>query len=319
MSEEKNEERDFLSGHEELLSNLKKKDIPEESEEEAAEASSEPQEAKPVEETPEPVEEKPEPEPAEEIKPVIEEVPKEEPIMEQHPVDAIPEVIKETPAPKPKPVPKKKPKPTPAQKHQNLEKAEVKEVLAFMQKYVKPAAIGLLIVCAFVLTNSFFKNTRLKKEAAADAALLEARNAADYQAILENYGKTPSAPIALMGLAQEKFNAGQAAEAEALYSEFLQKHKKHEMVFQAEFNLITCKEAQQQFGDAIILYGDFKVAHPESHLAPVALLGKARCLEALDNFSEAKQVYEDIITFHPQSGWSRIAESNLAVVESKLK
>jgi TolA-binding protein len=324
--------------------------------EEVAEESAPAKEEALVEETAkEPVaEEKPEPaiEPAEE-EPEAEAEPVADPVAEEDPEptpepEPVVEPVAEEPAPvaeeaKPAPTPakspskKKKKKPQPKTdeqhernqaekqrheellKHQALENAEVKEVLNVIQKYAKPVATAIVVVCVLFLANNFFKSNRIKKEAKADAALMQAKTAEDYQAILNDFGKTPSAPLAMMGLAQEKFNAGQLDEAETLYGEFAAKYPRHDMAVQAEFNQITCKEAKGELSEAIILYGEFKDKHEGSHLAPVALLGQARCFESLDNYPEAKLVYEDIITFYPESGWSQIAESNLGVVESKLK
>lgn len=358
MSEDKKEDRDFLSGHEELLNSLNKKPPadPKPAEEQAKVPQEETDSISTEEPTETPVPEKEIPEPAEEpepqdvppeIKPVEEpeptpapqevpvekpvEVPpeeeaatkEEEPVTIQKPVAEIPPLVKEKPAKPPKPAPKKKPAPSPEkikkQKHDALEKSEVKEVLKFFEKYLKPAAGAIIVICVVIIGFQLRKNIQASKNAKADAALMEANRAEDYQAILDKYGKTPSAPIALLGLAQEKFNAGQASEADALYGQFLKKYKKHDMVLQARFNQITCKEAMRQYGDAIILYGDFKDNHPESHLAPVALLGKARCLEAVDRYAEAKQVYEDIFTFYSETGWAQVAEANLEIVEAKLK
>ncbi|MEA2069104.1 MAG: tetratricopeptide repeat protein [Verrucomicrobiota bacterium] len=343
MSEENKEDvkeqQDFLSGHEELLNSINKTDAEENPEppaedEEAVETEAPIEEAaeEPIEEPAEEPIEEPEPEPTPEPEPIAEPI-KEEPEPVEEPV-----AEKTKPSPTPSKTPSKKNKnPHPKAeghpernetekkrheellKHQALENAEVKEVLNVIQKYAKPVVVGIVVVCALFLSNNFFKGNRIKKEAKADAALMQAKTAADFQAILDDFGSTPSAPLAMMGLAQEKFNTGQLDEAENLYGEFAKKYGHHEMAAQAEFNQITCKEAKGELSEATILYGEFKNKHGDSHLAPVALLGKARCLEALDNYSEAKRLYEDIITFYPESGWSQIAESNLAVVESKLK
>jgi len=204
-------------------------------------------------------------------------------------------------------------------KKQSLEQQEVKEVLNFFKKYAKPAVIVILAVCAFFLVDRYLKSSRLQKEAAADAALMQARSASDFQAILDDYGSTPSAPLALMGLARQTFNAGQYDEAEALYGKFLKKYKKHEMAVQAEFNQITCREAKGQLGDAHLLYGEFVKKHPDSYLAPLAMISQARCLESLSLLADAKQVYEDLVFSYPGSSWAQMAEANLTVVESKLK
>ena len=204
-------------------------------------------------------------------------------------------------------------------KKQSLEQQEVKEVLNFITKYAKPAAIVVIAVCAFFLVDRYLKSSRIQKEAEADAALLQASSAYDYENILDDYGSTPSAPLALMGLARQTFNAGQYEEADALYSKFLKKYSKHEMAVQAEFNQITCREAQGQIGDAHLLYGEFVKNHKDSYLAPLAMIAQARCLESLSLLADAKQVYEDLVFSYPGSSWAQMAEANLTVVESRLK
>ena len=307
MSDEKKD--DFLSGHEELLNSIKNKKM-----------TTPINEAVPVEQ--------PEPPKIEDVQPAVEEPEvkkaEPEPIMEEEVLDQevvadIPPVVTEKPA---HPTPKKK-KPANQQeavkqRHNSLEQAEVKEVLSFINKFVKPVAIGVVIICGVFLTNSLIRHNRIKNDAQADAALLVARSAADYQAILDSYEKTPSAPLAQLGLAQEIFNAGKIAEADDLYGEFINTYPQHEMIAQAAFNLITCKEALGQYSDAAAAYSQFKVENAESHLAPVALHGQARCLEAAQNFTGAKQVYEDIIAFYPGSGWAQMAAQNLRVLNAKM-
>lgn len=202
-------------------------------------------------------------------------------------------------------------------KKQAFEQQEVKEVLSFIQKYAKPAAIVLVVLCAIILTDRFFKNQRHKKEVRADAALMQARNAQDLEAVLDDYASTPSAPIALMGLAKEKFNAGQFDEAEALYAKFAKKHADNELADQAKLNLIACKEAKGQLGEAHLLYGEYAKQHKGSYLEPVAMMGKARCLETLGQFDEAQIAYEDILVNFPESSWAQQAEVNLKEVLGK--
>ena len=204
-------------------------------------------------------------------------------------------------------------------KKQSLEQQEVKEVLNFITKYAKPTAIVVVAVCAFFLVDRYFKSSRLQKEIEADSALLQASSTYDYQAILDDYGSTPAAPLALMGLARQTFNAGQPEEADALYGKFLKKYGKHEMAVQAEFNQITCREARGQIGDAHLLYGEFVQNHRDSYLAPLAMISQARCLESLSLQADAKQVYEDLVFSYPGSSWAQMAEANLTVVDSKLK
>jgi|GEM_PF-6802702 len=200
-----------------------------------------------------------------------------------------------------------------------LEQQEVKEVLVFIQKYTKPAAIALAVICAVVLANRFVQSQHLKQEVKADAALAQAQNTDDLKAVVDTFSDTAAGPIALMGLAREKYNAGHIDDADTYYSQFLKQHKNHELAPQAALNYIACKEAKGQYGDAQLLYGAFLQEKQNSFLAPMARLGQARCLEKLEQFVEAKLIYEDLIINYPSSSWAKKAEANLRAVAAKIK
>ncbi len=336
MSEEKKddpqEQQDFLSSHEELLNSINKGKKTEEQPVEKVAKTEPVAESDPIPEsepTPEP---EPISEPAKEPEPVS--APEPKPVVAPKPASKAQPVKKPAKtAPSVKTGKKKKKEHEPHTerneeekrrheellKQQALEQSEVTEVLKFFKKYAKPTAVVVLGICAIFLVSGLMRANRLKKDAQADSALIRARTASEFQQILDEYESTPSAPLALMGLAQENFNSGNVAEANALYSDFIRDYPKHEMAMQAAFNKITCEEAEGKLSEAHIHYGEFAETHKDTHLAPVALIQKARCLETLELFAEAKLIYEDIITFYPNSGWSQTAESNLSVVQSKLK
>ncbi len=315
-------------------------EVPAEPEEPVAEPEPEPvveEQPSPVVETvAEPIEEEPEPEPVVEEQPSpsidstpIAKAPEAEPAEAKELTDAVETVAKQS-APSKLGGKKKKRKPTYSQrnaeaelrhkelmKQQALEQSEVKEVLVFMKKYAKPASIAVLAICAVVLVGKSIKMQGVKKNAVADTALMQARNATDLQAIIDDYSSTPAAPLALMGLAREKFNSGQVDEAEALYTQFTKQHGDLELADQAQLNIISCKESKGQLGDAHLLYGEFATEHQGSYLVPSAMMGKARCLEALGMLDEAQIAYEDVIVNFPEGGWAQMAEANLKVVMGK--
>ena len=203
-------------------------------------------------------------------------------------------------------------------KKQSLEQQEVREVLSFIKKYAVPTAVIILVICGIFLFDRYLKYSRAAKEAEADAALVTAMSAADYEEIIDEYGSTASAPIAMMQLAMSRFSDGEYDAAQALYSDFLKKYGKHEMALQAELNIITCREAKGEHSEAHLLYGDFIDRYPDSYLAPTAMMGRARCMEALGNLAEAKRAYEDLVVGYPGSTLSNLAETRMSVIDSKL-
>lgn len=204
-------------------------------------------------------------------------------------------------------------------KKQALEQSEVKEVLTVIKKYAVPVGAVILVICGFFLFDSYLKTSKASKESKADAAMMNAMTADDFQNIIDKYGSTSVAPIAMMNLAMAKFSGGDYSAAQDLYGKFLKKYAKHEMAPQAELNLITCREAKGELSEAQILYSDFASKHEGSYLAPVALIGHARCLEALGADVDAKQAYEDLVVAYPGSSWAGLAETRMTVLNSKLK
>lgn len=204
-------------------------------------------------------------------------------------------------------------------KKQALEQQEVKEVLNVFRKYGVPTLVFILVVCSIFLFDRYLKSSKAAKEAKADAALVMAMSPADYEDIIDEYGKTATAPIAMMRLAMTRFSNGEYDAAQALYSEFLDEYGKHELAVQAQLNLITCREAKGEHSEAHLLYGDFLSKHRDSYLAPLALMGQARCMEAMGNLAEAKRAYEDLIVGYPGSSWSSLAETRMSVLDTKLQ
>ncbi len=331
-NDDPNEQQTFLSDHEDLLNSINVK---------AETPADQPEAVEPVEEAPEEqpetVEKTPEITAAEEEAPAV-----ESPVIEEPAPETTPEPAEEPPVAEPLPETrkpattagpnklggKKKKKKTPVQsqhspqheeqlKKQALEQTEVKEVLNFLLKYAKPAIIAIVAICALFLVNSFFRNTRLNKDADADAALVQAGSMEALQEVVDKYASTPTGPFALMSLARDKFQAGQVDEAEVLYTRFTEKHGRHELAAQAELNLITCKETKGQLDEAQALYGTFEKSHETSFLAPVALMNQARCLEALNRLEEARIAYEDIGAKYPT--WAGPADAKLKVLLGKIK
>lgn len=202
-------------------------------------------------------------------------------------------------------------------KKQSLEQSEVKEVLQIIKKYVFPAAVVIIVVCGIFLFDRYLKSSKTSKEVKADAALIRALSDNDLQEIVDKYGTTAAAPVAMMNLALSKFSAGDYDAAIDLYGRFLKKYGKNEMAAQAELNQITCREAKGELNEAHGLYGKFASSHEGSYLAPVAMMGQARCLEEMGNAAEAKQAYEDLIVAYPESSWANLAQTKAKILSSQ--
>lgn len=319
MSEEKkdelNEQQTFLNEQEGQPKPVSEEKPVESSDEQEAVPAPETGEAEPIEETdssaPEEQTEIPQEPLAEEETPVS--VPSES--------EAVAEPAMETLAPtgkqKSKPQPQThSPQHEEVLKKQALEQSEVKEVLVFLRKYAKPAAIIIVLVCAFVLVDKFRTSKRAAKEAKADTALMAAQGTLDLENIVDQYGSTAAGPMAMMELAREYFNDGRIDAAEELYKRFTKTYGSHEMAPQAELNIALCAEVKGGLDDALQLYTAFAENRGTSYLAPSALLGKGRCLEGLGRNDEARTVYEDIVVNYPDSVWAPDAQSALKALSN---
>ena len=200
---------------------------------------------------------------------------------------------------------------------QALERAEVKEVVQVYKKYAKPVLTALVAVCLVVLVAASIKSAKQKKLREADTALLRARSVEDLRAVADNYPSTPSAPLALMGVARETFNAGRTDEAAAIYQRVLKEYGTGEWALPAELALIVCKENKGLYDEAQRLYAEFAKTHPDSWLKPKAELDRGRCLENLNRIDEARTVYEDVSANYADSGWSRLADLNLRILKER--
>ena len=200
----------------------------------------------------------------------------------------------------------------------SLQDNEVKEVLDLIKKYAVPTAVVIVLVCGIFLFDRWLKSSKQTREVEADSALMNAIDAVDYQRIVDEYGSTSSAPIAMMNLAMTRYSEGDYEGAQQLYSDFLKKYPKHEMALQAELNVITCMESKGEYSEAHLLYSDFTAKHRDSYLAPMAMMGQARCLEGIGALDDARRTYEDLIVGYPGSSWADIADTRMTVLSKKV-
>jgi tetratricopeptide (TPR) repeat protein len=219
---------------------------------------------------------------------------------------------------------KKKKQPQHSPQHQEvlqkhaLEQEEVHEVVAFFQKYSKPALVAFTAVCLIFVVSQVIKSQRIKKELTADAAFVQAASPEDLQAIIDDYPATPTAPFATIKLAQIKFNNGDVPAAEKLYQKAKDEYKQQDIALIAELGLITCKENKKQFAEAQKEYATFAKAHPESYLVPMATFNQARCFEALNKYADAIRIYDSLIAASPKSIWAMIAENHKKMAKTQL-
>jgi predicted negative regulator of RcsB-dependent stress response len=197
------------------------------------------------------------------------------------------------------------------QKKQVLEEHEVKEVMGFLKRYGKLIGTGILAATVTVLVSKGYVNHKASRLAKAEQMLMEANTPQALEAMIDQYGSTPSAPIALLDLAKTYFNMGDAAQARAQYERFLKKYKNHELKTTAELGLAYCTEADGDFNGAATQFAAFAEKNAKNYLHPQAILGVARCMEQAGRIDDARIVLEDFLTESVGTSWAGTAESAL--------
>jgi len=203
------------------------------------------------------------------------------------------------------------------QKNKAPEEHEVKEVIGFLKRYSTLIGTGILAATLTAVGSRFYAQHKADRLAAAEQALSTARTPQDLEAMVKEYGSTPSAPVALLTLAKTLFNDGDTARARTQYEQFLKKYKNHEMQPIAELGLAYCTEADGDFNGAATQFAEFSKKNTGSYLHPQAILSVARCMEQAGRIDEARIVLEDFLTEKGDSAWASLAEAALKQLTEK--
>ncbi len=198
-----------------------------------------------------------------------------------------------------------------SQQQQELDQHEVKEVLQFLKRYGKLIGAGVAAAAVVVLVSSAIGALRARRTADAEQRLMSAQTPQQLEAVVDEYSSTPTAPIALLELAKQHYNAGRTGDAEEAYNRFLDEYKAHSLRATAELGLIFCTEAEGDAQAAAEAYRRFADTHTASHLYAPARLGAARCLAQAGQNDQARIALEDFLAETPGSAWAERAEAML--------
>ena len=204
------------------------------------------------------------------------------------------------------------------QDEQQLKQAEVGEMARFMNEYGRPVLLGVALAAAVYLGLTYYRHKQTRAEEDA-AQMLQSGRPEQLKAVVAQFSKTSSGPVALLKLAREDYVAGQCEAAKAKYADFCVRYPEHMLRAAAELHQSECLEAMNRIAEAQQGFEAFLATHKDQVLAPLAIFGKARCLEAERKFDEAKAVYDDFIVAHPDSAWNRAAETAIKALAQKKR
>ncbi len=219
-------------------------------------------------------------------------------------------------------VPAPAPKPTGLNplKLKSLEPKEVPEVLDFLRENGVAILVGAGLAAAVFLGWSLYRNFRSSQEVAASQQLFNAQSPEQVQAVLSQYPKTSSAPLAQLIVAAQAFDQGQYELALNQFAEFQKQHPGHELAANAELGVIQSREAMGQLEQALAEYTAFAAAHPGHYLEPAAVFGRARTLEQLGRHDEALAVYGAFLdAYADDERWAGRAEAARSFVQKEMR
>lgn len=169
---------------------------------------------------------------------------------------------------------------------------DVKDFMALVQGYGKPAAIAVILAALAFFVVQTIKGRNERQVEADSAALFQAQAPEELLQIAQQ-AQGATAPVALSMaasqlLAQERFD-----EAQAAFQEFLTRFPEHEFAPQAAFGAATCMEGLGDYAAAAEAYGTWLEANGGTQSAVQAVLAQARCLSQVGRFDEARVALEN--------------------------
>ncbi len=196
---------------------------------------------------------------------------------------------------------------------------EIEQVKTFWRDHGTHITIVAAVIAAVVFGTNMVRSHKRRAVADASAQLAAARSVQDLEAIVADYGSTPSAPLALLQLGKAAYDMGNYNGAMTYYESFADRYADHELASVAEVGLIHCREARGELEAAEAAFQAFATADPKHFLAATALLGQARCLEQLGRFDDARIVYEDLVATRGDSMWGDRAAEKLETLEDRIE
>ena len=187
---------------------------------------------------------------------------------------------------------------------------ELQQVKAFWNDHGTKITIVAAVIAVTLGGSNLYKTHRQGRVADAAAQLTAARSAQELEALVESYGSTPSAPLAVLQLAKTAYDGEDYNRALAHYETFLDRYADHELASVARLGKIHCGEARGDWRAAEEAFRLFVAENPSHFLTGQASLGQARCLEQLGRFDDARVAYENMVAGDGESMWGdRAAEA----------
>jgi tetratricopeptide (TPR) repeat protein len=185
------------------------------------------------------------------------------------------------------------------------------ETRVFWERFKKEITAALLIVLLVVIAYTGYRFYSDRHTAAASALLAGAKNAQQYQQVIEQYPNTAAAADAYILLAEAQRNEKKFAEANTTLQTFLAKYPQHELLSTARMAMAANLESLGKTDEALAMYQQIASTYPNSFNAPMALLSQVYILKAKNRNDDARRICETILTQYRTSIWAGEAMQQL--------
>jgi TolA-binding protein len=187
----------------------------------------------------------------------------------------------------------------------------------FWHAHKQKILLGIVALVVIVVGGvSWYVSSTLTAKAAS-AALAEAKDIPQLEAVVKKFGGTPPASDALLLLAAAQQAAGKFDESTASFQDFLKANPKHQLAGGALFGIGQNQDAAGKPADALTTYQQVVEKYPKSYAAPFAAYSQAEILLRDFRRDEARAALEALISQFPDSPLARLGNSQLVRLAPK--
>ena len=149
------------------------------------------------------------------------------------------------------------------------------------------------------------------------AALAEAKDIPQLEAVIKNYAGTLPAADAILLVAAEDQKAGKFEESTTAFQNFLKAFPQHPLAGGALLGIGQNQDATGKPAEAMATYQQVVDKYPKSYAAPFAGYAQAEILLRDFRRDEAKVVLDSLVSQFPGSTVARLASAQLSRIGSK--
>jgi len=197
-----------------------------------------------------------------------------------------------------------------------IERDEI-DAAFFWHTHKKNILLGALAVLAIGGGSLFWYVNSTLTAKAAIAALADAKDIPQLEAVIKNYGRSIPAADAILLVAADSQKAGKFEESTAAFQNFLKSFPNHPLAGGALLGVGQNLDATGKPVEAMATYQQVVDKYPKSYAAPFAGYAQAEILLRDFRRDEAKVVLDSLVSQFPDSTIARLAAAQLSRIGTK--